>query len=341
MITVCPKCALTLAVTAADLRVGQGQVRCGRCAAIFNALAALQDDFSETIEQIAPPDLHTAQESFDPSATDAPISGSNSVTESPALTPTEVIDAPVDSAPEFPAAANDPQPLSPQPANDDAIEPPVANDADINPRNEVDRILLPAPSPAAEAVAALDLDLTPPAPPRPVLPWAWAAGAAGLLLLLAAQLVHTNRQELAFKDGLRGPMTRIYALFGAQLEPAWQVGSIEVRRSGEMVADDQGAMTLRATVQNLATQSQPLPLLRVVLLDRFGARLAARDLKPQEYLPVRVAAATPWLSAGQRVDAQVALADPGPTAAGFELDACLADAAGALHCASKSATIRQ
>jgi predicted Zn finger-like uncharacterized protein len=43
MFTVCPKCALTLVVTAADLRVAQGYVRCGRCSSVFNALAQLSD----------------------------------------------------------------------------------------------------------------------------------------------------------------------------------------------------------------------------------------------------------------------------------------------------------
>ena len=44
MFTVCPKCALTLVVTAADLRVAQGYVRCGRCSNVFNALARLAED---------------------------------------------------------------------------------------------------------------------------------------------------------------------------------------------------------------------------------------------------------------------------------------------------------
>ncbi len=44
MYTVCPKCALPLAVTAADLRAGQGYVRCGRCANVFNALLRLSDE---------------------------------------------------------------------------------------------------------------------------------------------------------------------------------------------------------------------------------------------------------------------------------------------------------
>jgi predicted Zn finger-like uncharacterized protein len=44
MFTVCPKCALTLVVTAADLRVAQGYVRCGRCSNVFNAIVGLSDD---------------------------------------------------------------------------------------------------------------------------------------------------------------------------------------------------------------------------------------------------------------------------------------------------------
>src|SRR5579883_2412882 len=44
MFTVCPKCALTLVVTAADLRVAQGYVRCGRCSSVFNALARLSEE---------------------------------------------------------------------------------------------------------------------------------------------------------------------------------------------------------------------------------------------------------------------------------------------------------
>jgi predicted Zn finger-like uncharacterized protein len=43
MFTTCPNCSLNLAVTAADLRVGQGYVRCGRCVSVFNALISLAD----------------------------------------------------------------------------------------------------------------------------------------------------------------------------------------------------------------------------------------------------------------------------------------------------------
>lgn len=44
MFTTCPNCKLHLAVTAVDLRVGQGYVRCGRCDKVFNALLSLNED---------------------------------------------------------------------------------------------------------------------------------------------------------------------------------------------------------------------------------------------------------------------------------------------------------
>jgi len=43
LFTICPKCTLTLVVTTVDLRAGQGYVRCGRCANVFNALIALRE----------------------------------------------------------------------------------------------------------------------------------------------------------------------------------------------------------------------------------------------------------------------------------------------------------
>jgi len=41
MITRCPACATAFRVTESQLRARSGQVRCGRCGALFDALAAL------------------------------------------------------------------------------------------------------------------------------------------------------------------------------------------------------------------------------------------------------------------------------------------------------------
>src|SRR3984957_12930399 len=55
MFTICPKCALTLVVTAQDLRVAQGYVRCGRCSNVFNALARLSEDRNAAASTSASP----------------------------------------------------------------------------------------------------------------------------------------------------------------------------------------------------------------------------------------------------------------------------------------------
>ncbi|HEX4618460.1 MAG TPA: MJ0042-type zinc finger domain-containing protein, partial [Steroidobacteraceae bacterium] len=66
MFTVCPKCALTLVVTAADLRVAQGYVRCGRCSSVFNALAQLSDERGAARGPGAPPAESRAEEPEEP-----------------------------------------------------------------------------------------------------------------------------------------------------------------------------------------------------------------------------------------------------------------------------------
>src|SRR6185437_5996501 len=72
MFTLCPKCALTLAVTTADLRIAQGYVRCGRCLNVFNALARLSE------ERPAVPAPNASAPAADAPAPDAGPAGSSS-----------------------------------------------------------------------------------------------------------------------------------------------------------------------------------------------------------------------------------------------------------------------
>ncbi len=363
MITVCPKCALTLAVTAVDLRVGQGQVRCGRCAAVFNALAGLQDDLAETMEQSRPPELAPEQTAFDPVDTDIATPGTSFVSaptanmedpsaESAAPGTAITIDTPTSAfagkelagelADALPEAANDADTQAPPSANDDNIDPVAANDESLNPEPllpplqelevQVESVIDQQPADSA----SVDRDPESALPTEPRHPRRWLWGSVGLVALLASQFLHINRESLAARDGLRAPLSAFYGLFGVTLQPRWQPAEFAVQRRGEMVANNQGAMTLRATVHNRAANSQPLPLLRIILLDRFGARIAARDLLPAEYLPATVAANLQFVGAGQRLDAEVTLADPGINAAGFELDACLRMSANRLQCASQT-----
>ena len=199
------------------------------------------------------------------------------------------------------------------------------------------------PPTAALALEADDTELaTEPAGDRPLLellrPHAWSAGAAVALLVLAAQIINHNRDALATTAPFKRPLTALYASLGVQLTPQWDLRAYDVRQLGASAeAAGTGVITVRASIKNGASQPQPLPLLRVTLQDRFGNRIAARDVAPRFYLP-RSMPETSYLAGGQRIDAEMGFLDPGANAVGFEIDACLPASGGGVTCANDLAT---
>src|SRR5205823_6498616 len=164
---------------------------------------------------------------------------------------------------------------------------------------------------------------------------AWGAGAVVAALALLAQIVDHHRDELAANARFNRPLTALYAALGVHLVPRWDVKAYDVRQLGASVEPGaSGLITVRASVKNAAAQPQPLPLLRVTLQDRFGNRIAARDVAPRFYLS---RSAPAFLSAGERIDAEMGFVDPGANAVGFEIDACLPIRDGAVTCANDAA----
>jgi predicted Zn finger-like uncharacterized protein len=149
-----------------------------------------------------------------------------------------------------------------------------------------------------------------------------AAGTLVLALLLVVQAVHYWRDALADVPIVGPPLAALYARLGLVLEPRWDLGSYDVKQWGAASEAEAGALRLRASVVNQAHRSQPYPLLRVTLEDRFGAKVSRREFTPAEYLPGRTAPHQ-LLAPGARADADLKLADPGREAVGFELDVCL------------------
>lgn len=181
---------------------------------------------------------------------------------------------------------------------------------------------------------AVDEVLPPARQPRRIANAHWVPGSAVLGLLLVAQLVHANRQSLV-RSPIFGPaIGSLYAALGSEVSPAWDVGAYELRQWGAAAdPDTSGTLRVRASLLNSADHAQPYPLLRLTLQDRFGSHVGSRDLEPNEYLhgePER----NQLLGAGQRIDAEIAIVDPGKDAVGFEIDVCLRGEAGT-RCASE------
>jgi predicted Zn finger-like uncharacterized protein len=372
MFTLCPKCALTLVVTAADLRVAQGYVRCGRCLNVFNALARLSE---ERPARAPPPDAAgptsaaaATEESEDgaapqpsaPSAADdageIEVELDASLLETSAHAP-----AALQETAEPPAKAEGPLPATPAPPSAAvAASAAVAMAAPAETREKHAQPTSVAPAPATEVphdpVQASQSDKS--SPPaqlpdalqtntpqqrpeeafelvtrRPRAGLAWTLGAGALAIALVLQVVNHYRDALAANPALRGPLSAVYSALGVKLAPRWNIKAYEVRQLGASVSGaTAGEIVVRASVKNAASRAQPLPLLRVTLQDRFGNRIAARDVPPRDYLPSPVAPGS-LLAAGSRVDATMVFVDPGPQAVGFEIDACLPLKGGEVACA--------
>ncbi|MGH8277144.1 MAG: DUF3426 domain-containing protein [Steroidobacteraceae bacterium] len=154
------------------------------------------------------------------------------------------------------------------------------------------------------------------------------------MLALIAQFINHHRDALATNPRLTRPLAALYGAFGVALAPQWDLHAYDVRQLGATVEPGSaGEITVRASVHNAGPRPQPLPLLRVTLQDRFGNRIASRDVQPRDYLP-RAIPATSLLSVDQRIDAVMAFVDPGSNAVGFELDACLPVSGGRVACAN-------
>ncbi|HTY93332.1 MAG TPA: zinc-ribbon and DUF3426 domain-containing protein [Steroidobacteraceae bacterium] len=349
MFTVCSKCSLRLTVTATDLRAAQGYVRCGRCHNVFNALATLADEPAATgtpvavvprppepePEPLPPPPAPATDDGeadaaleFNPASTNInevfiePATDERTGTfESIILVSDESAAGSLDFelAPEPPPLDDPTRPHAPAQVEETATDAATDGGREIPAALEADQYI----DPGIEPEPAVELPEVEPTPGR-VTPWPRYAAAVVLVLALVAQVVHHYRNELVDIAALRRPLTAVYEGLGLPLEPRWDVAKYDIRQLG--AATDGGAanaLVVRASISNRAARDQPLPLLRVVMQDRFGNRVAARDLNPAEYLG-RGAPQVSLMAPGQRVDVQVAFQDPGQAATGFEIDACMA-----------------
>jgi predicted Zn finger-like uncharacterized protein len=360
MFTVCPSCKLNLALTANDLRVGQGYVRCGRCEMVFNSLLALHEEAAPSPVDDAPLSANTAPRTPDPvprepeqephdtgphnalsdewaqrqrqSVIDLDLvetTGTGTfetiVLEGDGFLQTEehVDELAVDVR--IQAIADQIEASEQRRARPAARQPvDAATIAPLSLAPEPLQALQSEPDAASETTFEVELL------ERPKFPWLWATAIGLLALLLVVQVVHRHRHSLVTKAFLEKPMRSIYSALGSSLEPNWDLKAYDVRQlGGEAMSGNSTSIMLRASVHNRATIAQPPPMIRAVLQDRFGNALSTTDIAPQDYLRTSPSAR---MQPDQRLDAELVLEDPNRQAVGFELDACLPTKNGKLHC---------
>jgi hypothetical protein len=148
-------------------------------------------------------------------------------------------------------------------------------------------------------------------------------GAAILALVLALQLIHYRRDQLAAQPALYRPLTRIYAALNLSLLPDWKLDAYEVRSSEAVAgATTRGALDVLARIAVVGSTPTGLPLVRVTLHDRFSKSLGSRVFTPDEYLD-DVPPPAELLAPGYLIPVRVSLRDPGTDAFGYEVDVCV------------------
>jgi predicted Zn finger-like uncharacterized protein len=367
LFTQCSKCETIFKLSAAVLRTAGGQVRCGRCGEVFNALARLAEQPGAFAVGESPLELEARADRILESPTEpeqATVEDlGNPLPPGVELARLDVADWPTeegtDPSLEFTLPPGEldrifvankslpavPLAVGPHPTDADVSPPAEAAVFGLEISESAQRALLAA---RAEELAARAEEEEPPddipridlsSPAAPQRPRAvWIAAAVLLALLLAVQVIHQNRAWLVANTALAGALRTVYAKLGRPLPVPADLSAYQLRQWGVTGDPDaSGALHVRASILNTAANFQPYPLLRVTLADRFGHSVGTREFAAPEYLGKP---ATGLLAPGERAEATIKIQDPGKDAEGFEIDVCLA-ADHRIACANDAATHAQ
>ena len=156
--------------------------------------------------------------------------------------------------------------------------------------------------------------------------------------------MHHFRADLATHPVFGEPVATLYDRLDITLIPGWDVSTFGVEGTADIVefstlsanGERLDGLRVSAIIVNNATGARPAPVVKLLLRNRWGETVAARDFWPSEYLTASGVAETS-LSPGEKRRIELQLADPGEEVVGFDLDLCLPAATGLLRCANETA----
>jgi len=269
VITRCPSCHTHFRVYAEQLAARAGQVRCGRCNRVFDALEHL-------IEEIAPTRATGSKPEFD--APHVNLAEAEQVPE-PAVMQMQEPDGPAQERP-IPNAektADLPEDL------------PEAKDETPQATKLEPVMSAPAKFEAETIAPASAFDFGPAVAPEPAKPrrrWPWPVGALLMLLLLLAQATYQYRSAIVLLIPEAKPYAAILcAKLGCDLPLPRRIELMSIEAS-DLQADtaNPAVMVLTATIKSRASFNQQHPSLELTLTDAQDQPVVRRVLAPQNYL---------------------------------------------------------
>jgi len=335
-------------VSAEHLKAAAGDVRCGQCLAVFNALnnlseAAPPQTAAPEFESEPSPDISVTDDDvenepphygeLDPTsraaqALEALLEKNDTMTETEP-SPEETRILPDDDLQQH-TAHRDTAEMADEESESLAIffadtheeTDAVSTDSD-NPVVETQTPLPPAPDNVQANVPAVILQqwqeekeaqLRPSSAP-------WVMGSLFLMLLLVAQTVYFQRDELVRDPQYRDWIIKACEIADCTLAVPYDIKQIDIISHDVRSHPSAKNGLIAATILiNNAPFPQPFPLLTLTFSDINGTRLAQRRFTPSEYLDAHtdVDAGMP---PDRPVQIELKLMDPGKAAVNFEFRA--------------------
>lgn len=159
-----------------------------------------------------------------------------------------------------------------------------------------------------------------------------AIGIGVLLLGLAAQYVHSQRDYLATFDLFNKTIGPIYRSVGMPVTPDWDIKGWQFEATSGSTGEDEEILTITSRISNRSAQALPYPLVHVSLTDRYEEIIGSRMMKPADYLR---AGADPReaVAPGENFTATITISSTSAEATGFKLNVCYREAGNRVRCA--------
>ncbi|MCP4598295.1 DUF3426 domain-containing protein [Neptuniibacter sp.] len=276
IITQCPNCSTQFRVTAGQLKVAKGQVRCGACLNVFDA----------TTHQVIP-----ENPTVTPAPQHAPIRVSNNQHKQANQTQHKAarkIHNPVTAAP-----AKEKAPQQTKPSKPEVTSPPPKTE-------ETSKTVSTLDTPSSKALdsntvnndsiptlefKAEPLTLHTQRNSHPVFQTGWFLACLVTVVGLFCQYLWFNRAELYWDRNYQPLYTTVCNYLDCQIPPPQNLEKI-LNQQLQVTPHKKYADAVEVTLMllNTADFAQPYPALRLVFSDLKGRTIAQRDLEPVEYL---------------------------------------------------------
>ena len=367
MLIRCPECSVSFRVTAEQLRLAQGAVRCGNCETVFNAVTTLSKDQRENAvghTQGGYGSVESTEDSpsgmADPdSGNPSTISAENATTNWPAGDQTDkptstgeeewlsrLFDETEDNdgTPVFVVEGETPAKNQPEDdyvhGTDKVTDREKYAEYSRDPFSQFDTVR--TGETATSGIPGWQ-NLAPTLDSREhfqnaVIPnhRLWMIGSVVLLITLFAQLAHNNRDALAAHARYGGTIRAVYSLLRIPLYPEWDLYAYEILGSEAVSGESQaGVLDIRAQLTVKGTQAVGEPLLRIVLRDRWSNLIARGVFTASEYRSDGTSVGS-LLQPGNLAPISVSVENPGDAAQGYELHLCIMTRHAGLKCDLKA-----